>query len=376
MAKKPSRRRRTSVSELLGHAATPWQSVRKAMAAVVVLVWSLAAWQLHVHAPSAADNAYVVDDAGVVSPAAGAKLAAALDHLKRQTGVQVLVETVPDLHGQSIEAYAVDEFQRRRLGRKGVDDGVLFVLAPNRHRARIEVGYGLEGVLTDVTASLILRHRVVPAMRNGDANRALLQGAEGIVVALHGTWDTSGSAQWMQQPSSSHGFWKWVGAVPALLLLVVFEVLALNLWSPWPDRAETDGVGFVLRLLGWGFMMFWSWGLGFVLLFFWTIPGSMMAGQAGATALAWLHAVAFPVLRYLGTNHRYRYMALSARTRRSLRPRNLVERIANVALGTAGGWKLGSGNSSGASFSGSSGSSSSGSDGGGSSGGGGASAGW
>jgi uncharacterized membrane protein YgcG len=179
----------------------------------------------------------------------------------------------------------------------------------------------------------------------------------------------------MQQPSSSHGFWKWVGAVPALLLLVVFEVLALNLWSPWPDRAETDGVGFVLRLLGWGFMMFWSWGLGFVLLFFWTIPGSMMAGQAGATALAWLHAVAFPVLRYLGTNHRYRYMALSAPTRRSLRPRNLVERIANVALGTAGGWKLGGGNSSGASSDGSSGSDA-GSDGGGSSGGGGASAGW
>jgi uncharacterized protein len=180
MAKKLSRRRRTSVSELLGHAATPWQPMRKAMAAVVVLVWSLAAWQLHVHAPAAADNAYVVDDAGVVSPAAGAKLAAALDRLKRQTGVQVLVETVPDLHGQSIEAYAVDEFQRRRLGRKGVDDGVLFVLAPNQRRARIEVGYGLEGVLTDVTTSLILRHRVVPAMRNGDADRALLQGAEGI----------------------------------------------------------------------------------------------------------------------------------------------------------------------------------------------------
>jgi hypothetical protein len=68
-------------------------------------------------------------------------------------------------------------------------------------------------------------------------------------------------------------------------------------------------------------------------------------------------------------------MALSAPTRRSLRPRNLVERIANVALGTAGGWKLGGGNSSGASSDGSSGSDA-GSDGGGSSGGGGASAGW
>jgi uncharacterized membrane protein YgcG len=122
-------------------------------------------------------------------------------------------------------------------------------------------------------------------------------------------------------------------------------------------------------------MMFWSWGLGFILLFFWTIPGSMMAGQAGATVLAWLHAVAFPVLRYLGTNHRYRYMALSADRRRSLRPRNLAERIANVALGTAGGWKLGAGGASGASSDGSSGSDSS-SDGGGSSGGGGASADW
>jgi uncharacterized protein len=374
MAKKPPRRRKP-VSELLGHAATPWQSVRKAMAVLVALVWSLSAWQLHIRAPSTADNAYVVDDAGVVSPAAAARLAAALDRLKRQTGVQVLVETVPDLRGRSIEAYAVDEFQRRRLGRKGVDDGVLLVLAPNQHRARIEVGYGLEGTLTDVTSSLILRHRVVPAMRNGDVDRALLQGAEGIVVALHGSWDTSGSAQWVRQPASSHGFWRWIGAIPALLLLVVFELLALNLWSPWPDRTETGGVGFVLRLLGWGCMMFWSWGLGFILLFFWTIPGSMMAGQAGATVLALLHAVAFPVLRYLGTNNRYRYMALSADRRRSLRPRNLAERIANVALGTAGGWKLGTGGASGASSDGSSGSDSS-SDGGGSSGGGGASADW
>ena len=379
MTRKPPRRRRKSVRELLGHAPAPLRPARVAFTIAVMALWALIALGYKNTAPRPSSNAYVDDRAGIVSSAASAQLAAGLDHLRQQTGAQVHVETVSDLRGQTIEAYAVQEFQRLGLGRKGIDDGVLFVLAPNQRQARIEVGYGLEGELTDVASSLILRHRVVPAIRKNQIDTALLQGGEGIVLALHGTWDTTGAEHWQpRQNPDHHGPLDWLLAAIATAFIGGFSLVALNLWAPWPNALPDDGTNRIGAWLSWILSSIFSWLMDFTLLFFWLTPGTMLAGRTGGTIAMVLYALAFPLLKYLNANNRYRYLALPADKHRALRPRNFHERAANALLATAGGLFAGNGRSSGGPSNGSSdgfsGGGSSGGSGGGSSGGGGASA--
>ncbi|MDH5343543.1 MAG: YgcG family protein [Betaproteobacteria bacterium] len=87
---------------------------------------------------------------------------------EREKGTQVAVLLVPTVRPDSIEQYAVRVFEQWRLGRKGVDDGVLLVVAKNDRELRIEVGYGLEGVLTDATSNRIINDDIVPHFKRGE----------------------------------------------------------------------------------------------------------------------------------------------------------------------------------------------------------------
>ena len=98
----------------------------------------------------------VVDDAHVLSPATQAALEAKLADLEQKSTIQLVVATVPDLGGDEIEPYANALFREWKLGQKDKNNGVLFLIAPQQHRMRIEVGYGLEGTLTDATSKLII----------------------------------------------------------------------------------------------------------------------------------------------------------------------------------------------------------------------------
>ena len=91
----------------------------------------------------------VVDEAGILSPAARERIEAALATHEENTTNQVAVLTVPSLGSDSVEEFAVKVFSTWKLGQKGKDNGVLLVVAPQERRMRIEVGYGLEGTLTD-----------------------------------------------------------------------------------------------------------------------------------------------------------------------------------------------------------------------------------
>ena len=110
----------------------------------------------------------VVDNADLLPPAAEQAIATRLEALERETGGQVVVLTVPTLGGQPVEDYALKVAETWKLGRKGIDDGVLFLIARDEHALRLEVGYGLEGKLPDVTAKRIIDELVVPRFRQGD----------------------------------------------------------------------------------------------------------------------------------------------------------------------------------------------------------------
>lgn len=122
----------------------------------------------------------VVDNAELLSPAAEARLTTELAELERRTGHQLVVATLPDLQGYEIEEYGYQLLRAWGIGRKEEDDGVILIVAPNERAVRIEVGYGLEPVLTDALSRLIIERQILPAFREGEFERGVVAGAEAI----------------------------------------------------------------------------------------------------------------------------------------------------------------------------------------------------
>jgi uncharacterized protein len=137
----------------------------------------------------------VVDDAHVLSAVARANLEGKLADLETKSGIQLVVATVPSLDGQAIEPYANTLFRAWKLGEAKKNNGVLFLVAPNEHRVRIEVGYGLEGTLTDATSAIIIANAAAPRFKAGDFDGGVTRAVEDIVTVL-----TTDSADWQKKP--------------------------------------------------------------------------------------------------------------------------------------------------------------------------------
>lgn len=126
----------------------------------------------------------VVDQANVLSPETEAKLTAESAQLEAQTGRQLVVATVPDLQGVEIEDYGYQLLRTWGIGSKEKNDGVILLVAPSERKVRIEVGYGLEPVLTDALSSVILQAKVLPQFRDGHMEAGVVAGAEAVVQQL------------------------------------------------------------------------------------------------------------------------------------------------------------------------------------------------
>ncbi|HLH88250.1 MAG TPA: TPM domain-containing protein [Xanthobacteraceae bacterium] len=166
----------------------------------------------------------VVDDATVLDTAMRDGIAQRLKALEDQTSDQVVVATVRSLQGYSVEDYANRLFRAWRLGQKDKNNGVLLLIAPTEHKVRIEVGYGLEGTLTDAVAKLIIESHLIPWLRQSRYDVAASTGVDDIVDVLAGH-----AAEWQQRararPSGPHVHDVGViqpGSFLSILLLVVF----------------------------------------------------------------------------------------------------------------------------------------------------------
>ncbi|MGC8535118.1 MAG: TPM domain-containing protein [Rhizomicrobium sp.] len=128
----------------------------------------------------------VVDDAHVLSPATQSELTSMLAEQERKTGQQVVVVTLPTLQGYTIAQYGYRLGRAWGIGQKGKDNGALLIVAPKEHKVRIEVGYGLEGRLTDVQSELIIHNVIVPKFRAGDYDGGVLAGTRILLRVLGG----------------------------------------------------------------------------------------------------------------------------------------------------------------------------------------------
>jgi uncharacterized protein len=155
-----------------------------------VRMWALALIAVLVALPALAAPTFptltgrVVDEAQVLSPDTERDLTEKLENLETTTGRQLVVATVPSLQGYPIEDYGYQLGRTWGVGQKDKDDGVILLVAPNDRKVRIEVGYGLEPVLTDALSSVIIQSVILPKFRDGDLPAGVVAGTDALIEQL------------------------------------------------------------------------------------------------------------------------------------------------------------------------------------------------
>ncbi|WP_410502431.1 TPM domain-containing protein [Exiguobacterium acetylicum] len=166
---------------------------------------------------------FIQDDAQLLTSSEEAELAQLGQELEQYTTAQVVLKTVPDLKGQDLSSYANETFRRQGIGQKGKDNGVLVIVAPNEkdRQFRIEVGYKLEGILTDITAGRILDQYAVPYKENGEYGKAASETYKAVVSVI--SKDQSLESQDPPKTQTDDGLPLWMKIlIGAALLLLLF----------------------------------------------------------------------------------------------------------------------------------------------------------
>ncbi len=128
----------------------------------------------------------VNDLAGLLPPERAAALEQKLAAYEAETSHQIVLLTVPSLEGEDVDGYSMRVAEAWKPGRKGLDNGILVVIAPNDRTARVEVGYGLEGVVPDVVANRVLRDTMFPLFRAGRMADGVEAGVDALQRAARG----------------------------------------------------------------------------------------------------------------------------------------------------------------------------------------------
>jgi len=131
-------------------------------------------------------SGYVTDIAGLLSPSEKAQLESKLSSYETQTTHQIVVLTLPSLEGEVLEDVAIRTAEKWKPGQKGRDNGVLMLIAAQEREIRIEVGYGLEPYLTDLTAGRIIRNIMVPHFRAQEPALAIQTGISAVMQTIAG----------------------------------------------------------------------------------------------------------------------------------------------------------------------------------------------
>ena len=152
----------------------------------------------------------VVDNANLLSPADEAALTAKLQGLEQASSRQLVVATVPDLQGYPIEDYGYRLGRAWGIGQSEANNGTILLIAPNERKVRIEVGYGLEPILTDALSSMIIRDAILPRFKAGDFPGGISAGTDAIIQQLQAPPEVAErrameAAQQQQQQAQSAG---------------------------------------------------------------------------------------------------------------------------------------------------------------------------
>lgn len=217
------------------------QHFAAALTCLVVLFSAAAAAAMAVPALKGRVNDY----AGLLSAATAAQLEAALQRFEQTESTQLVVLTVPSLEGDSLEDFSIRVAEKWRIGREGLDNGAILLVARKERKLRIEVGYGLEGTLTDLMAGRIIRNVIVPHFKSGRFDDGILAGVNAMMATVRGEFKES--VQRGAAPRSSRGAGDW--SMPLFFLLLA------TFWFGRISRGLSMALGGILAPLI-GFLFF------------------------------------------------------------------------------------------------------------------------
>jgi uncharacterized protein len=175
----------------------------------------------------------VMDNANVISDATEFDLTNKLAALEAKTSRQLVVVTLPSLQGYEISDYGYQLGRAWGIGQAKLNNGVVFIIAPTEHKARIEVGYGLEPILTDALSEVILQSVVLPKFRTGDYDGGVEAGVDALIQQLSlNTSEAEAKAaaaeQQAQQDTGQGG-----GSFPGLLIFLFIAFAIFRVFGAW-----------------------------------------------------------------------------------------------------------------------------------------------
>ena len=158
----------------------------------------------------------VVDEAALMSRKQAHQLTQQLAAFEKRSGIQLVVVSIDNLDGETIEEYGYQLGRHWGIGQKGKNNGVLLLIAQDERKVRIEVGYGLEGALPDAIAANIIQTRILPAFKRGDMVAGVVAGSQGIMQALAGEYQPVDNAS---KEEKQGGPWLFILVVIVMIVL-------------------------------------------------------------------------------------------------------------------------------------------------------------
>src|SRR3982751_4706146 len=207
----------------------------------LLLCWAASALALVAVPPL---SGRVVDQTGTLTAADIASLTQTLKDLEARKGSQIAVLIVPTTDGEAIEQFSLRVAEAWKIGRKKIDDGMLLVVAKNDRHLRIEVGYGLEGALTDVTAKRIIDEAITPKFRSGDFAGGISAGVDRMIRVIDG--------EPLPTPSRSVNFGDWNDVEPLFYFLLFGPLVIGGILRSMFGRLFGSGItGAIVGVLAW-----------------------------------------------------------------------------------------------------------------------------
>ncbi len=187
-------------------------------------------------------ESHVMDLTATLSTDEKQQLEAMLSDYEKKKGSQIAVLIVPSTKPEEIEQFSIRVVEKWKLGRKGVDDGILILVAKEDRRVRIEVGYGLEGILPDAKAMRIIDEQIVPNFKNGDFYGGIHSGVEAVIGVISG--------ETLPEPVTVKNTSSKIGGRGTLL--VVAGIVLGFILSVFMNRFVAASVsGFLIFVVGW-----------------------------------------------------------------------------------------------------------------------------
>lgn len=184
----------------------------------------------------------VVDQANLLDPATEQALTEKLAALEARSTDQLVVVTVNSLQDQEIEDYGYQLGRAWGIGQKENDNGALLIVAPNERKVRVEVGYGLEPILTDAFSSQVIRNDILPSFRDGDYQAGVVKGVDALIAQL--SLDPAEAQARAQAAAAQQEDTKGESIVPIVIIAAIF--LFMFLIAMRSGRGRRSGVGSVL----------------------------------------------------------------------------------------------------------------------------------